>query len=110
MNLEALIDAGFRGCIQIAVHGRTVFEKACGYADLPNRIPNDSSTKFATASAGKVFVAAGILQLIEKGKLNFNDTIGDMLDFDLKAIDRNITIKELLTHTGLLRRKRYGRL
>lgn len=100
MNLEALIDAGFRGCIQIAVHGRTVFEKACGYADLPNRIPNDSSTKFATASAGKVFVAAGILQLIEKGKLNFNDTIGDMLDFDLKAIDRNITIKELLTHTS----------
>lgn len=27
MNLEALIDAGFRGCIQIAVHGRTVSKR-----------------------------------------------------------------------------------
>lgn len=100
MNIDAYIDAGFRGCIQIAAHGKTIFEKAYGYADLPNRIPNETDTKFATASAGKVFVAAGILQLIEKGVLDFNDTIGDILDFDLKAIDRHITVEELLTHTS----------
>lgn len=100
MNIDAYIDTGFRGCIQIAAHGKTVFEKAYGYADLPNQIPNETDTKFATASAGKVFVAAAILQLIEEGKLDFNDTIGGFLDFDLKAIDRHITIEDLLTHTS----------
>ncbi|GHU53748.1 serine hydrolase [Bacilli bacterium] len=67
---------------------------------MANNIPNETDTKFATASAGKVFVATGILQLIEKGTLHFDDTIGGILDFDLKAIDRSITIKQLLIHTS----------
>lgn len=51
-----------------------------GFADLPNEIPNTLETKFASASAGKVFVAVGILQLIEQGKLKFDDTLGKLLD------------------------------
>ena len=98
MNIETLINADFRGCIQVVRHGETILEKAYGFADLANRVPNEPDTKFATASAGKVFVAAGILQLIEQGRLNFSGRIGDLLDFDLRAIDRNITVEELLTH------------
>lgn len=100
MNIETLINADFRGCIQVVRHGETILEKAYGFADLANRVPNEPDTKFATASAGKVFVAAGILQLIEQGRLNFSGRIGNLLDFDLRAIDRNITVEELLTHTS----------
>ena len=100
MNIETLINADFRGCIQVVRHGETILEKAYGFADLANRVPNEPDTKFATASAGKVFVAAGILQLIEQGRLNFSGRIGDLLGFDLRAIDRNITVEELLTHTS----------
>ena len=57
-------------------------------------------TRFATASAGKVFVAVGILQLIEQGKLNYDDTLGKVLSMDLHQIDPDVTIRQLLTHTS----------
>lgn len=40
MNIETLISADFRGCIQAVRHGETIFEKAYGFADLANRIQN----------------------------------------------------------------------
>ena len=61
-------------------------------------ISNELDTKFGTASAGKAFVAVGILQLIESGKLRFDHTIGRLVDFDLHAIDNNITVEQLLCH------------
>ena len=56
------------------------------------RIPNTIETKFASASAGKVFVAVGILQLIEQGKLQFDDTLGTLLDIPLNKIDRDVML------------------
>lgn len=100
MNFDSLIGDGFRGCCMIEENGKPLLVKAYGFADLPNRVPNETDTKFSTASAGKVFVAVGILQLIEKGMLHFHDTIGDLFDFDLNKIDGNITIEELLSHTS----------
>lgn len=100
MGVDKLIDNSFRGCILISREGQSIFEKAYGYADLPNEIPNEIDTKFATASAGKVFVAVAILQLVEKGMLHLEDTIGNLLDVDLKQIDPAITVEELLTHTS----------
>ena len=71
-----------------------------GYADLSNKISNALNKRFGTASEGKVFVAVGIMQLIEKRLLRFEDKIGDLLDFDLKDIDKDITVEQLLTHTS----------
>ena len=42
----------------------------------------------------------GILQLIEQGKIKFDDTLGKLLDIEWTRIDRDITIKQLLTHTS----------
>lgn len=100
MEIKDLKFDKFRGCISVVKNGEIIHQASQGYADLANEIPNEINTKFATASAGKVFVSVGILQLIEQGKLNFNTTIGDILDFDLKQIDRDITIEQLLTHTS----------
>lgn len=100
MNIDTLIDDNFRGCVLITQNGTTIYEKASGYADLANKIPNTLATKFATASAGKAFVAVGILQLIEKGLLQFTDTLGNVVDFDLQAIDPKVTVEQLLTHTS----------
>lgn len=98
MNFEEIVDKDFSGCISIVKNGKVLFQKSYGYADLPNKICNELDTKFGTASAGKAFVAVAILQLIEMGNLQFNDKIGHLLDFDLKAIDRTITVKQLLCH------------
>ncbi len=98
MNIDKLIEKDFQGCISITKNYMTIFQSSYGYMDLANKVPNTMDTKFATASAGKVFVAVAILQLIEKGKLKLSDTIGELLDFDLNDIDPNITVEELLTH------------
>ena len=100
MEINSLIDNDFRGCVLICKDNKTIFENAYGYADLPNKVPNQKDTKFATASAGKVFVAVGVLQLIEKGVLHFKDKIGEILDIDLRLIDGEITVEQLLTHTS----------
>lgn len=95
-----MIPSDFSGCILVTKDNETVFAGAFGFADLPNRIPNTLTTRFATASAGKAFVAVGILKLIEAGKLSFDSTIASLLDFDLRAIDPDITVEQLLTHTS----------
>lgn len=100
MRFEEIVDKDFSGCISIVKDGIEIFQKSYGYADLSNKILNKTNTKFATASAGKAFVAVGILQLIEAGKLSFDDNIGSLLDFDLRDIDEKITVKQLLSHTS----------
>jgi CubicO group peptidase (beta-lactamase class C family) len=100
MNIEELVGQDFSGVISVRKDKETILRNSYGYADINNKIPNEIETKFATASAGKVFVAVSILQLIQKGRLNLNDTIGNILDFDLKAIDKKITIRQLLNHTS----------
>ncbi|MDR1803150.1 MAG: beta-lactamase family protein [Treponema sp.] len=100
MDIEELVGQDFSGVISVRKDKEIILRNSYGYADINNKIPNEIETKFATASAGKVFVAVGILQLIQSGKLKLNDTIGTILDFNLKAIDKKITIRQLLNHTS----------
>ena len=98
--IDNLVEKDFDGCISVMMENKTVYRKAYGYSNLADKKPNTPDTKFATASAGKVFVAVAILQLIEKGQLNFHDTLGELVDFDLHKIDPGITVEQLLTHTS----------
>ncbi|GAB2575519.1 serine hydrolase domain-containing protein [Gracilibacillus alcaliphilus] len=100
MKLEESIFKEFSGVVSITRDEETMYQRAFGYADLANKIANTTETKFATASAGKVFVATAILQLIEQNQIDFDSCIGDILSFDLKAIDPHITISQLLNHTS----------
>ncbi|MEY9980024.1 serine hydrolase domain-containing protein [Lysinibacillus sp. RC79] len=100
MGFDECINEDFSGVISVIQNGKNVYRKAFGYADLPNKVSNEIDTKFATASAGKVFVAIAILQLVEQSRLSFDSCIGDILNFDLKNIDPHITIRQLLNHTS----------
>ena len=97
---QNLVNHDFRGNIYVIQEDDVLLEYVGGFADLANEIPNSLETKFASASAGKVFVAVGILQLIEKGMLHFHDTLGKILDIDLHQIDANVTVEQLLNHTS----------
>lgn len=100
MAVQWSFPAEFRGCGLLRCADGEVMQWAQGYADLPNERPNRIDTRFGTASAGKAFVAAGVLQLIEKGLLRLDTTIGEALPMDWKAIDSGITVEQLLTHTS----------
>lgn len=100
MDIRGMFDEGFRGNIYIVQNDRVLCERVSGFADLPNEIPNTLETRFASASAGKAFVAAGILQLIEGGRIRFHDTLGTLLDIPLNDIDKDVTVRQLLNHTS----------
>lgn len=49
------------------------------------------------------------MQLIEQGKLKFDDTLGALPDIEWNNIDRDVTVKQLLNHTsGVPDRKQSG--
>ena len=100
MDIKEMLSSDFRGSVYIVQDSKVLYESVTGFADLPNEIPNTLETRFASASAGKVFVAVGILQLIEQGKLRFDDTLGELLDIEFHHIDKDVTVRQLLVHTS----------
>ena len=98
--LDKLIPSDFSGVVSVLRNDQPLFRKAYGYADIPNQIPSEINTKFAIASGGKSFVALGIMKLIKDGELSLQTRIGEVLSFDLKQIDPEITISQLLNHSS----------
>ena len=99
-KIESLIGSDFNGVVSVSEKGVSIFKKAYGYADLPNKRPNNIDTIFEVASGSKAFVATGVMKLKEEGKLSLESAIGDLLDFDLKQISPKITVRQLLNHTS----------
>lgn len=98
--LENRVYAGFRGAVSVSRDGEILFENAYGMRDLANSAPNTANTRFATASAGKAFVGAAVMKLIEEGKLALDTRLGDVIKYDIGRISPEITIEQLLSHTS----------
>lgn len=92
----------FSGAVMFAKNGNALFKKAYGLADKSNRIQNRIDTKFNIASVGKIFTGVAVAQLVEKGKLFYDDTIDKYLPADWlnPEVGKKIQIKHLLTHTS----------
>jgi CubicO group peptidase (beta-lactamase class C family) len=91
----------FMGAILIESHGRILLEKAWGYADRKAKVPLKVTDKFRLGSMNKMFTAVATLQLVGKGKLSLDGTVGRYLpDYPNKKIANKVTIRMLLTHVG----------
>lgn len=91
----------FAGAIAISKDGKVIFKEGYGLADRSKKIPNAIDTQFRMGSMNKMFTATAILQLDQAGKLKLTDSMGSYLkDYPNKAIASNVTIHQLLTHTG----------
>jgi hypothetical protein len=66
LHIKELIEQDFSGCISVVKDRTVLFEQNYGYSDLANQIKNKLNTKFATASAGKAFVAVAISPLFPR--------------------------------------------
>ena len=93
-------DELFSGVVLIAKGDNLIFEKAYGMADKSQNQPNNTDTKFNLGSIGKTFTSVAIAQLVEQGKLSYDDVIGKYIDVFPDEIANKITIKQLLTHTS----------
>ncbi|MCI0490581.1 MAG: beta-lactamase family protein [Blastocatellia bacterium] len=91
----------FSGAALLAKDGRPIYKKAFGEASKEFNVPNRTDTKFNLGSMNKMFTSVAIAQLVERGKLSFDDPLSKFLpDFPDKESAEKIKIKHLLTHTS----------
>ncbi len=87
--------------------GKVILSKGYGFVDLNKKIPVDMNTCFRIASISKVFTTVSIMQLTEKDKLKLDDKISTYLPWFTSSNDsrlKNITVRQILTHTSGLTR------
>lgn len=87
--------------IGIVKDGELVFAKGYGVKEVGKRGKPDKSTLYAIASNSKAFTSAIIAQLVEEGKLGWNDKVRDHLPyFELYDpwVSAHATIRDILSH------------
>ena len=100
--IARLCDRGaFSGSIAVARQGTMVYERACGLASRAYGVPNKVDTKFNLGSMNKMFTAVSIAQLVDAGRLRYDDTLAKAWpEYPNRAVAEKITIHQLLTHTS----------
>jgi CubicO group peptidase (beta-lactamase class C family) len=102
------IDALFRSlasdqspgfAVMVIDHGRTVFKRGYGLADLRTGQKISSATNFRLASVTKQFTAMAIMLLARDGKLSYNDSLNKFFP-EFPAYVQKITVRNLLNHTS----------
>jgi CubicO group peptidase (beta-lactamase class C family) len=88
--------------VAIVRHGRTVVERAYGWADLVSCVPATTAMRFGIGSVSKQITALGVLVLVQQGKLSLDEPVARWFP---EAGDawRGVTVRHLLTHTSGIR-------
>src|SRR5579883_628866 len=120
--IQAHLDAkDFAGAVTLVMRkGKVVHFEAHGLMDLESNKPMRTDTLFRMASMTKPLTAVSILMLMEDGKLVLSDAVSKFIPefknpkvavwnlpndpkgagYHLVPADREITLKDLLTHTS----------
>ncbi len=94
--------------LAVTRHGRLVYARGFGFADLGEKRPVEPGSLFRIASLSKSITAAAILQLVEHKKISLQDKAFPYLNlaphlFPGETVDprlNQVTIWELLHHSG----------
>ena len=101
----------------IVKDGKTIYHKSIGYKDLETKTPLTNNAIYRIASQTKAITSAGVMILYEEGKILLDDALSKYIpEFkNLEVLDkynekdttyttvpakREITIRDLLTHTS----------
>lgn len=85
--------------IEVIRHGKCIKRAGYGLANLEWQTRVTPRTVFEIGSITKQFTAAGVLMLVQDGKLSLDDKISAHLT-DTPASWKDITVRHLLTHTS----------
>ena len=105
------IDALFKDYNQPGVPGasvivirdaKVVYSHAYGLADVEAKTAATTKTNYRLASCTKQFTAMCIMMLAERHKLNLDDRLTRFFP-DYPAYGKDVTVRQLLTHTSGLR-------
>jgi CubicO group peptidase (beta-lactamase class C family) len=110
-EILAAIQTKFKatGGMATVLAGGKLYSSTYGSVDYEKTRDIDSTTYFRMGSVSKILTAAGILKLVEQGKINLNDPLRKYLPwFKVKGFEKlsdKITIKHLLAHTSGISRE-----
>lgn len=90
----------FSGTVLLQRRGRTVLSRAYGMANKDLSIPNRPDTIFTLGSITKLFTAVAVAQLVQQGRVGYNDKVGAHLDGFPPEIADTVSVHHLLTHTS----------
>jgi CubicO group peptidase (beta-lactamase class C family) len=86
--------------VGIVKDGKPFYTKVFGARNLEKNLPFTENTLFGIGSISKSFTALAIMQLIEKGKLNLQDSVDKYLNFKLGISSNPIKICHILSHSS----------
>lgn len=95
---DAYVRGGFNGAWLYAEGGKIVSKGVLGYRDPANKEPLTEDTIFQLASVSKQFTATAVMLCVRKGLLHLEDKLSAFFP-ELTAY-RDVTIRQLLSHTG----------
>ena len=104
-RMDSLISAEVKGTpiaglAFAVVKGRdTILARGWGFADVENEVPVTTASVFRIGSITKQFTSSAIMQLVEKGRLSLDDTLGALLP-NMPVTWRKVTLRQLLNHTS----------
>lgn len=91
----------FSGCVTVSDGEKTLFDECRGLAERRFGVPVDHQTKFHIGSMDKMFTAVAIAQLVEAGKLSWDDALARRVpEYPDHAAASGITVWQLLHHTS----------
>jgi CubicO group peptidase (beta-lactamase class C family) len=94
--------------LAVAYHGRLVYSRGFGHADVEKQEPVHPTSLFRIASLSKPFTATAVMHLIQQGRLKFEDRVLPHLKLE-PHLERGarmdprwheITVRQCLQHTG----------
>ncbi|MGX7668761.1 serine hydrolase domain-containing protein [Flavobacterium pedocola] len=88
----------FNGNVLIAEKGKVIYQNSFGLGNETTNEKLNEKSIFELASVSKQFTAFAIVLLKEKGKLKYDDKIGQILP-ELACYE-NVTVRHLLNHTS----------
>lgn len=88
----------FSGAVLVADEGTVIYKQAFGMANRQWDIPNTTDTKFRLASVSKQFCSMLVMQLVQEGKVDLDDTVTEHLPYYRKDTGDKVTLHHLLSH------------
>lgn len=94
--------------LAVARHGRLLYARGFGLADRDTRRAVQPASLFRIASVSKPLTAMAIMQLVERGQLDLDQRVLDLVSLE-PLVDpeqrpdprwKSITVRQLLHHTG----------
>lgn len=96
------------GALAVVKDRRLIYARGYGWASREKQVPATADSLFRIASISKPVTAVAVLQLVARGKLSLDDRAFDIVKLPPLLVEgkppdprlRQITIRQLLQHTG----------